>query len=425
MALGLLNNRQRALAVSIKRHSPILPGTIPPGCIFPVELRYTGVMGIKSFLSVNKSKYLSAFLLICLIGGIVGGCSSGEGGQPDWAPAVREDWPVSTPREQGLNPVLVNQLYQDASELDTLYGLLLVKNGHLVAEEYFNGGEIDARTDLASVTKSFTSALMGIALEECYLDGVDQRMIEFFPAYKDKLDDPRKAEITIEQMLQMRSGYPWEEFTYPYLNTLFSSPDWLPFLVEFPLTSDPGTQFAYSNLTAHLTGVIVAKSCATGLAVLVEDYILGPIDAQMGTWAYDPNGFNYGSGSLALTARDAARFGRLYLENGVYQGWQVIPRGWVEKSLARYSTGIYNNRLGKYLVKVGYGYFWWSAKAGKHEFNYAWGHGGNLIVLVHDLDLVIVTTADTLPGLSGDESWEKEGAIIDVVGKFIKSLPAE
>ena len=363
-------------------------------------------------------------LLVLVISLFSASCQSEKSTPVDYLPAFRDDWPVSSPADQGLDPDLVAKFYRNAAELDTLYSLLIVKDGQLIAEKYFNRGSIDTRADLASVTKSFTSALMGIALQECYLDGLDQKMMDFFPEYTDQLDDPRKAEITLDQMLQMRSGYPWEEFTYPYLQELFSSPDWQPHLVDFPLTSDPGTEFGYSNLTAHLAGVVVAKACASSLAVLADDYIFDPIDGEMGTWQYDPEGFNYGSGSLALTARNAARFGLLYLNDGVYKGRQVIPRAWVDASLARYSTGIYGDGLAG-LRDLGYGYFWWSATAGKHEFNYAWGHGGNLIVLVHDLDLVIVTTADTLPGLSGAESWEKEGAIIDVVGKFIKSLPKE
>jgi CubicO group peptidase (beta-lactamase class C family) len=129
--------------------------------------------------------------------------------------------------------------------------------------------------------------------------------------------------------------------------------------------------------------------------------------------------------SLSLTARDAAWFGLLDLNQGQYQGNQVIPADWVQKSLSVYSEGIYNNRLGKYFREIGYGYMWWSVKAGKHHFNYALDHSGNLIVLVHDLEMMIVTTANTLPGLPGEQSWPKESAIIDLVGKFIAALPAE
>lgn len=385
---------------------------------------YTDSMKILKFPYLRLSPYL--LLTFFLAAFLMGGCAPVlGGGEVEYAPQDRTDWLVSTPEEQGLKSKLVASFYQDAAELDTLYGLLVVKNGHLVAEKYFNGGAVDKRVDLASVTKSFTSALAGIALIEGCLDNKDVPMVDYFPEYADRLEDPRKAEITLEQILQMRSGYPWEEFTEPYFSELFTSPNWLPHIVDFPLTSDPGTEFGYSNLTAHLAGIIVAKACGDSLAVMTEEYIMDPIAGKMGTWSYDPNGYNYGSGSLALTARDAARFGLLYLNGGRYQNEQVIPADWVEASLDRYSTGIYGEQLGRYFRDLGYGYFWWSATSGKHEFNYAWGHGGNLIVLVHDLDLVIVTTASNLPGLSGEESWKKEGAIIDVVGKFIKSLPAE
>jgi CubicO group peptidase (beta-lactamase class C family) len=381
-------------------------------------------MKIPGFPSLGRSGPI--ILIFLIAASIFSGCAPDiSEGEADYAPLLRGDWPVSTPEEQGLDPYLVARFYQDAEKLDTLYGLVVVKNGYLVAEEYFNGGSIDIPVDMASVTKSVTSAVMGIALESCDLDSLDQKMIEFFPEYADQLEDPRKKEITLEQMLQMRSGYPWEEFTDSYLNELFSSGNWLPHIVDFPLTSNPGTHFGYSNLTAHLAGVVVSKTCSKGLATLADKYVFKPIDGRVRNWQRDPSGYNYGSGSLALTARDASRFGLLYLNGGTYQDEQIIPADWVEASLARYSRGIYGSGLGGYLRDLGYGYFWWSASSGSHEFNYAWGHGGNLIVLIHDLDMVIVTTADNLPGLSGNESWPKESAIIDVVGRFIQSLPAQ
>lgn len=362
-------------------------------------------------------------ILLFLLAGSSSGCLAKE--EIDYAPLEREGWPISTPEEQGLDPSLVAALYQDAQELDTLYGLLVIKNGHLVAEKYYQGRSVDSRDPLASVTKSFTSALAGIALEQGCLESLDVKMADYFPEYTDQLEDPRKQAITLEQMLQMRSGYPWEEFVQPYLDELFRTPNWIPHLVDFPLTSQPGTEFGYSNLTAHLAGVIIAKACGQSLYIMAEDYLFDPLDGKMGSWPYDPSGYNYGSGALALTARDAARFGLLYLNDGEYQDQQIIPAAYVEKSLARYSTGIYGEGLGRYLRDLGYGYFWWSARSGEHEFNYAWGHGGNLIVLVHDLDLVVVTTADNLSGVFGEESWEKERAIIDVVTKFIQSLPSD
>jgi formylglycine-generating enzyme required for sulfatase activity/CubicO group peptidase (beta-lactamase class C family) len=342
----------------------------------------------------------------------------------DYTPMELPDWEVSTPEDEGLDPQLVADLYHHAAELPSLYGLLLVKNGHLVAEAYFNDGGRGRRGERASVTKSYASALVGIALDQGCLSSVDQKMIEFFPEFADQIEDPRKEQITIGDMLKMRSGYPWEEFTPPYLDTL-SKANWLPFIVEFPLTSDPGTEFGYSNLTSHLLGVIVARACDTDLLTYGQQVLFSPLNAQVGAWWQDANGYYQGSQGISFTARDAAKFGLLYLNHGEYAGKQVVPADWVRDSLQTYSEYLYNNRLGHYLGDIGYGYLWWSARAGDHYFNYAWGHGGNLIVLLDDLDMVIVTTADPLPGIFGEEAWEKEGAIIDLVGRFIQSIPQE
>jgi len=206
---------------------------------------------------------------------------------------------------------------------------------------------------------------------------------------------------------------------------LFSNNDWLGNIVEFPLTSDPETKFGYSNLTAHLLAVIVARACEASLLPYGQQYLFSPIDAQVGAWPRDANGYYYGSGDISFIARDVAKFGLLYLNHGEYAGNQVVSADWVRDSLQTYSENLYNNRLGYYFRDIGYGYMWWSARAGDHHFNYAWGHGGNLIILLDELDMVIVTTANPLHGIWGKEAWEKEGAIIDLVGRFIQSIPEE
>jgi CubicO group peptidase (beta-lactamase class C family) len=127
-----------------------------------------------------------------------------------------------------------------------------------------------------------------------------------------------------------------------------------------------------------------------------------------------------------------AKFGLLYLKDGEYEGDQVLSAGWVRDSLQRYTKNInisgwipgITSRYG-YFRDLGYGYQWWSARAGDHHFDYASGHGGNYIVLLDELDMIIVTTADPLYELPAGAGWKYEGAIIDLVGKFIASLPSE
>ncbi|MFA9405942.1 MAG: serine hydrolase domain-containing protein, partial [Anaerolineales bacterium] len=344
-----------------------------------------------------------------------------------------DDWVVSTPAEQGLDPMLVAELYLNAAELETLYGLLVIKNGHLIAEGYFNEGSVEQKAFMASATKSFTSALVGIALDQGCLSSVDQKMIDFFPEFTDQIKDPRKKQITIRDLLQMRSGYVWEERMPPYMDELFASRGYmLPLIVEFPLTSDPGTEFGYSNLTSHLLGVIVARGCDTDLKSFAQEHLFSPIDAEVGDWSQDADSYYYGAHGIPLTARDRAKFGLLYLNDGEYDGSQVISAEWISDSLQKYSDRInlsgwipgLTSRVG-YYRDIGYGYQWWSARAGDHQFYYAAGHGGNQIILLDELDMVIVTSADRLWGNFGGDAWEKERAIIDMVGKFVKSLPSE
>jgi CubicO group peptidase (beta-lactamase class C family) len=346
-----------------------------------------------------------------------------------YEPLSRDDFMASTPEEQGLDPKLVAELYLDAAHMETLYGLLIVKNGHLIAEGYYNGGSVNQEARLQSVTKSFTSALVGIALEQECLSSVDQKMLDFFPELAGRITDPRKEEIAIRHLLQMRAGYPWEETDSTLWAGLLSG-HYPPLIEEFQLIADPGTEFNYSNLSSNLLGIILDRACGMDLKSFAEEYLFSPIGAQAGEWGQDAEGHNNGCGDLHTTARDAAKFGLLYLNGGEHDGNQVIPAGWVRESLQSYSDFVWvtharQNFKGRYFRDLGYGYQWWSARVGKHRFDYASGHGGQLIILLHHLDMIIVVTSEPFYLVHDAESWKHEQACINLVGKFIKSLPKE
>jgi len=381
----------------------------------------------------NLRLFLSITIWILILSSLAGcGPAVGDLDAVDFTPLPGGDWQISTPEEQGLDPKPVAELFLEAANLESLYGLLVIKNGHLIAEGYFNEGSIEQKYYMASATKSFTSSLVGIALDQGCLTDLDQRFLDYFPEYADQITDPRKEQITIRDLLKMRSGFVWEERT-PYMEALFTSQGyWLPFMVDFPLTSDPGTKFGYSNLSSHLLAVIVARACDTDIVRYATENLFLPLGAEVGDWYKDSDDYYYGSHGLALSARDRAKFGLLYLNEGEYKGNQIVPASWVEESLTRYSEGInlsgwipgITSSVGNFR-RLGYGYQWWSARSGRHQFYYAAGHGGNLIILLDDLDMVIVTSADPLHLQFGGEAWDKERAIINMVGKYIKSLPRE
>ena len=325
--------------------------------------------GHRSFHMFTIAILLLSLLASSTLAGC-GGPSPEELESVDYSPLAVGDWQISTPEEQGLDPNLVAELYYNAEQLESLYGLLVVKNGYLVAENYFHGKSISQLSSRASVTKSVTSALVGIALEQGCLSSVDQKMIEFFPELADKIEDPRKKEITIRQMLQMRAGYPWEESSQELFDLMFSGFRTTN-LVDVPLVRDPGTGFDYSNMTTHLLGIIVARACDTDLKSYAEEYLFSPMDAGVGRWVLGWEDYYIGFADMEFTARDMAKFGQMYLDGGQYQGKQIVPAEWVRDSLQTYSEDAWYFRVGKNWKDSAYGYQWWSIRAGDHRYNMA------------------------------------------------------
>ena len=343
---------------------------------------------------------------------------------PAYLPLPRDDWETSTPQEQGLDPDLIEDLYDEAEDLDTLYALLVIKNGYLISEEYFNGGSANQKTLLQSVSKSFITALIELAIHQGCISGIDQKMVEFFPDVTGEIADTRKNQITIEQMMQMRAGYPDEETDGAYMDALYWG-EYPHLIVDFPLVNDPGTDFNYSNLTYNWLAIILNRACGTDLKSFAQEHLFQPMDIQVGDWLQDRDGHYIGSGGIHLTARDAAKFGLLYLEDGNYQGDQIISTDWIHASLRTYSEKAKDYGRSLTFRDLGYGYGWWTATVDDHEFAFAWGHGGQLIVILEELDMVIVTTADPFFGEHSGNSWKHEKATMNLVGDFIESLPSE
>jgi len=377
-------------------------------------------------MNIHRNGFLAAVLaaLLSLVTACGGSSGSGDspGGVPDYTPTAANDgWQIATPAGQGVDEAVLDTAYGEAQQLPNLYSLLVVRNGYLVAEAYFNGAHRNQPFDVASVTKSITSALTGIALRDNLLTGVDQKMFEFFPEIDWQQLDSRKSLITIRQMLQMRSGYPWEEFD-GYMDRLLNTAERIDLAAEFPLVADPGTRFGYSNLGAHLVGVIVARAADESLLSYGTHSLFAPLGISVASWGRDADGYYAGSGGAMFTARDMARFGQLYLDGGTYGGMQLVPAEWVRDSFESWSATTYSTDILDAIKQLEYGYLWWSGVAGSHHFNFAWGHGGQLICVLPDLDMVIVTTATGLGGQFGQDAWRQESAVMELAGRLIASL---
>ncbi len=328
--------------------------------------------------------------------------------------------PDSTPEEQGLDPTLLSLAYDRAAEIPQIYSMLVVKNGYLVAEEYFGLPDATTARPIASVTKSIVSVLVGIALQEGYLSGLDQRMLDFFPEYDQPNLDPRKGEITIRHLLQMRAGYPFDSTT-EFFDQLTQSNNWLRFIiVDYPLTTDPGTTWNYSNASAHVLAGILTRATGMSLRAFTNAYVFGPMGLYINYWPSDPQGYNVGPGDVHCTPRELAAFGRLILNRGYWYGRAIIPQEWIEESFQDYSSTFYGTMWPYRDIR--YGYMWWHADVDDHEVFFAWGHGGQFITVVPSLAMVVVTTAYNFIGDFTENSWDTEGAIFYMIANDV--LPA-
>ena len=364
-------------------------------------------------------RYITIFILFGIT--LLCSCSKEEEEPVSWQPLdLGDGLAVSSAVEQGVDSVSIDKAYRRAQNLDNLYSLLILKNGYLIAEAYFNNATASDARPVASVTKSITSALTGIAIRENLIPDTDQRLKDYFPEIDWESTDTRKSEITVEQVLQMRTGYPWEEYD-GYLGTLHSTNDWIPFLEEFPLMHDPGTEFGYSNFTAHMMAIIIARCADQSLQSFAREQLFDEMGIGIQSWPMDKHGYYYGSGDIAISPRSMAKFGQLYLDEGVWNNIQLIPSEWVERSLTIYSSSTYSSEILSYISGLKYGYLWWTGTSGNHQLWFAWGYGGQMIAIVDDLDLVVVTTA-SVRYASEDDAWPKSKAILELVGRFIADL---
>ncbi|MBN1813270.1 MAG: serine hydrolase [Anaerolineae bacterium] len=294
-----------------------------------------------------------------------------------------DGWRTSTPEEQDMDPALLAQMFGaiDDRSLD-VHGVVIVRNGTIVAERYYAPFQQDTRHVLYSVTKSFTSALVGIAIGEGYIDGVDQPVLDFFPERTFANIDRRKEAMTLEHLLTMTAGLDWEE-GMPAYTAMYQSGDWVGCVLDAPMVTEPGEQFVYCSGCSHVLSAIVQET--TGMSTL--EYALSRLFRPLGiatvSWESDDDGIRIGGWGLNLTPRDMAKFGYLYLNDGVWDGQQVVPAEWVRTSVEKHVETDDD---------LGYGYQWWTYPS--LDAYAAIGRDAQLIFVIPDQDVVAVFTAE-------------------------------
>ena len=296
-----------------------------------------------------------------------------------------QGWRVSAPEEQGMDAGRLFAMRRHIEgELLHVRSVLIARHGYLVYEAYAGESDPDALEGLHSMTKSVTSALIGIALKEGYLDALDQRVMALFPEYAALDADRRIEEITIEHLLTMTSGLVWHD---EYLHGWLSSDDPARFTLKRPIAGEPGAGFNYNSSAVHLLSVILTRSTGTSALDFADEHLFGPLGISERQWMADSRGHHIGAGGLFLRPRDMAKFGYLYLNQGEWAERQIVPPDFVRASTrAQNAGGAPENER--------YGYLWWVTTVEGHAAYFAGGYGGQFIYVVPDVDAVVVVTSN-------------------------------
>jgi len=313
-----------------------------------------------------------------------------------------QDFIVSTPTEQGLNSQIIDELIENFRKGETVpnrHSLLIVKEGDLVVEEYFNDHSADQLHMLQSVTKSFTSAAIGIAIEKGFIKSVDDKVLNFFPDMKDiKNLDNKKRAMTLKDILTMRTGTDYHErgpgSPHYQLNALKEG--WDTFYLSRPMVCEPGIRFQYDSGGVILLSAILKNTAGQHADVFLEEHLFKPLGIEQKTWYRNSEGHPHTGGGLYLRPRDMAKFGQLYLQNGKWNGKQIVPEWWVKESFTKKHDfgGVGRGH------ETGYGYLWWiqepePRQQEDHMVYSARGAFGQYIFIIPDHEMVVVVTADT------------------------------
>jgi CubicO group peptidase (beta-lactamase class C family) len=323
---------------------------------------------------------------------------------------TNDGWETASLNSVNLDTNLIKELFEriGSNSYENIHGVLLVKNGKLIVEEYFPGQDSkgqyqtfkrDTLHEMQSATKSMNSILIGIAIDQHLIRNVDEKISTFFPEYSDIFTNKEKDAICLKDLLSMTAGLSWDEWTYPYTDphndatVMASRADYFRYVLERPIATTPGTKFVYNSGISLMLGEIIYKASGSRADKFAERYLFSPLGITNYFWGKAPNGVVNTLGGLALRPRDMAKIGYLFLNGGRWQGKQIVSEKWVKESTKQQ---IGANQLPAWFLADGYGYQWWLGSfhvCGQTVESYsARGRGGQFIIVFPTLQLVAVFT---------------------------------
>lgn len=340
----------------------------------PYKTPYLIIFGIALFLAIT-------FLFIS--GGLLS--SNLDEYELETSESVTENVTALSSAEMELR---LDAITSPLADIGPINSLLVSQHGELVAEKYYGRMNANRGNNIKSASKSLLSILIGIAIDKGYLEGVDQPIGEFFPDYFDANPDPLKESITIEDLLTMRSGL--ASTSRSNYGRWVSSNNWIYYKLNQPLRGVPGEDRIYSTGNTHLLAVLLTRATGMNTLQFANRYLFEPMDIEITGWDRDPQGYFLGGNNMAMRPRDMVKVGQLMMDVGVYNGEQLVPKEWIIKSIVPVT--------GRIPGVENYGYLWFRRMVDDVHMIYAFGNGGQYIMIMPELDAVLTVTTRTGTG---------------------------
>lgn len=360
---------------------------------------------MKGLLSVRKSLIFMFGITLIIVMSFYG--HSYVAGKNKYWPT--KEWKTSTPEEQGVDSLELSKFVNELQGKN-VHSYLVIKEGYIIAEGYNANNDATIKQNVLSVTKSVTSALVGIAIKQHKIQNVEENIRDYFPQLLQE-SDVLKKEITIKNLLTMTSGLQWNNDKEVSSNNMISSVNWVQYLLGLPPSSEPGTQFIYSNGGPHLLSALLQKATSKNELDYAKEVLFRPLGIKDIAWDTDPQGISIGSFGLHLTTRDMAKFGFLYLNEGQWGNREIVSKEWVKESTQR-AIEFKDNDI--HSSEEAYGYLWWlhSTKNAKDndelsDIYAANGSGGQSIIVMPRQDMIVVLTANNKDSFFSDPIIER------------------
>ena len=339
---------------------------------------------------------------------------------PSSLPESRKDgWSTASLESAGISPEPLRAMEAAvrAGDFQKIGSVLVARHGKLVYETYFDG-DANSLRDTRSATKSITDALIGIAIGERQLSGVEARVLQLLPEHARRLQnpDPRKDKITLEDFLTMSSPLEcddWNDASQGNEERMYLVEDWAQFILDLPIRGrmhlgeqiEPppyGRYFSYCTGGVFTLSEVLQKATGARTDHYAQEKLFAPLGITDAQWVYSPMNVPQTGGGLRLSSRDLLKIAQLYLNGGSWQGRRIIDEAWVHTSTQPHA------RIDD---DTEYGYLWWlkSFKSGRKSYPafFMSGNGGNKVVAFPGLDLAVVITSTNYNTRGMHEQTEK------------------